>query len=249
MKDIKQKPKILVLIGAIAAVTLCVAIGAGVLSSPYHRNNPYNIPEGLMDDNLEDMLGYFVTPFKETGFEEYGGEGVLKSEFYLGTAFFLGVECDITVDYHLAGRDTGSQLPTDILIDPVKRLSSDELEDMASRAWDIIGNDAGYIPGTDLELVELTWTFSIRNAGHTWWKGIEEETEEILSEDDLAGTGLTRKLTEEYDSDGLRAERSYRKYSYYDASGDLVGVKTIWGDGREQDTIFYPHKDEYAELP
>lgn len=65
----------------------------------------------------------------------------------------------------------------------------------------------------------------------------------------LSDYGLTRELSGGYDADGPRFERSYKEYSYYDESGDLVGVKTVWGDGRESDAIFSGHEDEYAELP
>lgn len=47
----------------------------------------------------------------------------------------------------------------------------------------------------------------------------------------------------------MKADHTWEEYSYYDKDGDLVGKKTVYGDGYESTWIADDHDDEYTDLP
>lgn len=64
-----------------------------------------------------------------------------------------------------------------------------------------------------------------------------------------SASGLTKKQTNSSGWKGLKADHTWKEYSYYDKDGDLVGKKTIYGDGYESTWIADDHDDEYTDLP
>ena len=64
-----------------------------------------------------------------------------------------------------------------------------------------------------------------------------------------SASDLIKVKTDEDKTKGLKPGRKWWEYSYYDKGGDLVGVKTVWGDGTESTWISDKHKDEYQTLP
>lgn len=251
--------------GTLLALGMCSLLAFGLASLPSGKEsniqeNPYTaFPDELMTPELDHALGYFKTPFEETGLSVEDGEGTLNENFTVGEVVFLGEKCELTVEYFAP--EEGAY-PLRFHMEPSSGgFDIDRLEDLESKLESVLGelasdkNCRGYgssmfpIPDTGLALYVHGFGFTIENQEHPRVIRSAWEAAAISNDLDLAGTGLTRELTETYDVDGLKLERKYRKYSYYDENGDLVGVKTIWGDGRESDTIFSDHEDEYNELP
>lgn len=239
------------LLAAFLVIALSISLAANAPKDNI-RDNPYtDMPQELMDDRLEFMLGYFATPFSSTSFTTRDGIGIFDQEYSLGKAGFLGMEFDVRVRYP----NELSQYPCSMTLSQAGFNPYDfrsELEDaFGEPATGSAGALISYlIPNTNTVIRFNYGSITIEDRSHPYIRRSSEFSAQMLSSgSDLSGTGLTREITDSYDTDGLRTERKWTKYSYYNFEGELVGVKTIWGDGRESDTIFDPYKDDYDELP
>lgn len=238
---------------AVSCLTMVFAITfASTTPKDNIRENPYtDMPQELMDDRLEFMLGYFATPFSSTSFTTRDGMGLFDQEYNLGKASFLGMEFDVRVWYP----NELSQYPCSMTLSQEGFNPYEFKSELEAAFGEPATESAGalisyFVPNTHTVIRFNYGRITIEDRSHPCIRRSSEYSARMLSSgNDLSGSGLTRELTDSYDTDGLRSERSYREYSYYDESGDLVGVKTVWGDGSESDTIFSDHEDEYSELP
>lgn len=216
-----------------------------------------------MDDDAYEALKVLFLPFEDTG---YTSEDVVESPVYAylnaGNGVVLGEECELAAVYDRYDFDAIKPGDTPFMLEASFSSGGkdvEELKELQTAAEGLLGTTAtvsapnGHfvvpVPGSRFCVEVNAFGAMIENLEHSYYEDqVAEEAERERRHERENPTGLIAVLDEVYEVEGLRAYRRYRKYDYY-LGGDLVGTKTIWGDGQEDDNIFSPYKDEYHSLP